>query len=223
MTVTEWALRSHGSAVRFPLRSVPWRAGNRSAYRPSQVLSGETRFLRIRAYPEKIGAAARFCSISAHYRTVQYILYFSTFVLLLLLLFYGPSVKFQMLNLSKFVSLAIKFQIFDLSKFVSLAYCCKMQAHSTMRGKRPKIIDVDLLSDVSSPKCHSPKSPRFKEEELDDIEEMQVEAQVEEDVMGHVIRLYNGPNGLEKHHGGAKLPRRDFWQPCSEKKNLSFF
>ena len=48
-----------------------------------------------------------------------------------------------------------------------------------MRGKRPKIIDVDLLSDVSSPKCHSPKSPRIKEEELDDIEEMQVEAQVE--------------------------------------------
>ena len=38
-----------------------------------------------------------------------------------------------------------------------------------MRGKRPKIIDVDLLSDVSSPKCHSPKSPRIKEEELDDI------------------------------------------------------
>ena len=59
-----------------------------------------------------------------------------------------------------------------------------MQAHSTMRGKRPKIIDVDLLSDVSSPKCHSPKSPRIKEEELDDIEEMQVDAQVEEDVMG---------------------------------------
>ena len=84
-----------------------------------------------------------------------------------------------MLNLSKFVSLAFKFQIFDLSKFVSLAYC-----HSTMRGKRPKIIDVDLLGDVSSPKCHSPKSPRIKEEELDDIEEMQVEAQVEEDVMG---------------------------------------
>ena len=165
----------------------------------AQVLSGETRFLRIRAYPEKIGAAARFWSISAHYRTVQYILYFSTFALLLLLLFYGTSVKFQMLNLSKFVSLAfifqifdlskfvslaVKFQIFDLSKFVSLAYCCKMQAHSTMRGKRPKIIDVDLLSDVSSPKCHSPKSPRIKEEELDDIEEMQVEAQVEEDVMG---------------------------------------
>ena len=113
----------------------------------SQVLSGETRFLRIRAYPEKIGAAARFWSISAHYRTVQYILYFSTFVLLLLLLFYGTPVKFQMLNLSKFVSLAfkfqifdlskfvslaVKFQIFDLSKFVSLAYCCKMQAHSTM-------------------------------------------------------------------------------------------
>ena len=44
-----------------------------------------------------------------------------------------------------------------------------MQAHSTIRGKRPKIIDVDLLSDVSSPKCHSPKSPRIKEEELDDI------------------------------------------------------
>ena len=142
------------------------------------------RFFRIRAYPEKIGAAARFWSISAHYRTVQYILYFSTFVLLLLLLFYGTSVKFQMLNLSKFISLAIKFQIFDLSKFVSLAYCCKMQAHSTMWGKRPKIIDVDLLSDVSSPKCHSPKSPRIKEEELDDIEEMQVEAQVEEHVMG---------------------------------------
>ena len=134
-----------------------------------QVLSGETRFLRIRAYPEKIGGAARFWSISAHCRTVQYILYFSTFVLLLLLLFYGTSVKFQMLNLSKFVSLAlkfqifdlskfvslaVKFQIFDLSKFVSLAYCGKMQAHSTMRGKRPKIIDVDLLSDVSSPKCH---------------------------------------------------------------------
>ena len=59
----------------------------------TQVLSGETRFLRIRAYPEKIGAAARFWSISAHYRTVQYILYFSTFVLLLLLLFYGTSVK----------------------------------------------------------------------------------------------------------------------------------
>ena len=59
-----------------------------------------------------------------------------------------------------------------------------MQAHSTMRGKRPKIIDVDLLSDVSSPKYHSPKSPRIKEEERDDIEEMQVEAQVEEDVMG---------------------------------------
>ena len=92
-------------------------------------------------YPEKIGAAARFWSISAHYRTVQYILYFSTFVLLLLLLFYGTSVKFQMLNLSKFVSLAFKFQIlnlskfvslafkfqiFDLSKFVSLAYCCKI-------------------------------------------------------------------------------------------------
>ena len=92
-----------------------------------QVLSGETRFLRIRAYPEKIGAAARFWSISAHYRTVQYILYFSTFLLLLLLLFYGTSVKFQMLNLSKFVSLAFKFQIFDLSKFVSLAYCCKMR------------------------------------------------------------------------------------------------
>ena len=142
------------------------------------------RFLRIRAYPEKIGAAARFWSISAHYKTIQYILYFSTFLLLLLLLFYGTSVKFQMLNLSKFVSSAFKFQIFDLSKFVSLAYCCKMQAHSTMRGKRPKIIDVDLLSDVSSPKCHSPKSPRIKEEELDDIEEMQVEAQVEEDVMG---------------------------------------
>ena len=53
-----------------------------------------------------------------------------------------------------------------------------------MRGKRPKIIDVDLLSDVSSPKCHSPKSSRIKEEELDDIEEMQIEAQVEEDVMG---------------------------------------
>ena len=91
------------------------------------MLSGETRFLRIRAYPEKIGAAARFWSISAHYRTVQYILYFSTFLLLLLLLFYGTSVKFQMLNLSKFVSLAFKFQIFDLSKFVSLAYCCKMR------------------------------------------------------------------------------------------------
>ena len=59
-----------------------------------------------------------------------------------------------------------------------------MQVHSTMRGKRPKIIDVDLLSDVSSPECHSPKSPRIKEEEVDDIEEMQVEAQVEEDVMG---------------------------------------
>ena len=139
------------------------------------MLSGETRFLRIRAYPEKIGAAARFWSISAHYRTaaVRYppacFAPFATFVLLLLLLFYGTSVKFQMLN---------------LSKFVSLAYCCKMQAHSTMRGKRPKIIHVDLLSDVSSPKCHSPKSPRIKEEELDDIEEMQVEAQVEEDVMG---------------------------------------
>ena len=68
-----------------------------------------------------------------------------------------------MLNLSKFVSLAFKFQILDLSKFVSLACCCKMQAHSTMRGKSPKIIDVDFLSDVSSPKCHSPKSPRIKE------------------------------------------------------------
>ena len=169
------------------------------------MLSGETRFLRIRAYPEKIGAAARFWSISAHYRTVQYILYFSTFVLLLLLLFYGTSVKFQMLNLSKFVSLAfkfqifdlskfvslaVKFQIFDLSKFVSLAYCCKMQAHSTMRGKRPKIIDVDLLSDVSSPKCHSPKSPRIGHAYL----------------KSRHLRLSNGPNGLEKHHGGAKLP-----------------
>ena len=98
--------------------------------------------------------------------------------------FVSLAFKFQIFDLSKFVSLAVKFQIFDLSKFVSLAYCCKMQAHSTMRGKRPKIIDVDLLSDVSSPKCHSPKSPRIKEEELDDIEEMQVEAQVEEDVMG---------------------------------------
>ena len=175
--------------------SLPWVRCIARAFQQTQVLSGETRFLRIRAYPEKIGAAARFWSISAHCRTVQYILYFCTFVLLLLLLFYGTSVKFQMLNLSKFVSsafkfqifdlskfvsLAVKFQIFDLSKFVSLAYCCKMQAHSTMRGKRPKIIDVDLLSDVSSPKCHSPKSPRIKEEELDDIEEMQVEAQVEE-------------------------------------------
>ena len=37
------------------------------------------------------------------------------------------------------------------------------------------------------------------------------------------FRLYNGPNGLEKLHGGAKLPPRDFWQPCSEKKKLSFF
>ena len=91
--------------------------------------------------------------------------------------FVSLAFKFQIFDLSKLVSLAVKFQIFDLSKFVSLAYCCKMQAHSTMRGKRPKIIDVDLLSDVSSPKCHSPKSPRIKEEELDDIEEMQVEAQ----------------------------------------------
>ena len=124
------------------------------------------RFLRIRADPEKFGAAARFCSISAHYRTVQYILHLSTFLLLLLFSFSGTSVKLWMLNLSifvslafkfqivdllKFVSFALKFQIFDLSQFVSLACFCKMQAHSTMRGKRPKIIDVDLLSDVSSP------------------------------------------------------------------------
>ena len=85
--------------------------------RPSsraQVLSGEMRFSPDKAYPEKFGAAARFWSISAHYRTVQYILHFSTFVLLLLLLFSGASVKFQMLNLSKFVSLAFKFQILHL-------------------------------------------------------------------------------------------------------------
>ena len=98
--------------------------------------------------------------------------------------FVSLAFKFQILDSSQFVCLAFKFQILDLSKFVSLAYCCKTQAHSTMRGKRPKIIDVDLLSDVSSPKCHSPKSPRIKEEELDDIEEMQLEAEVEEDVMG---------------------------------------
>ena len=83
-----------------------------------------------------------------------------------------------------FSKTSVKFHILNLSKFVSLACCCKMQAHSTMRGKGPKIIDVDLLSDASSPKCHSPKSPRIKEEKLDDIEEMQVEAKVEEDVMG---------------------------------------
>ena len=88
----------------------------------SQVLSGEMRFSPDKAYPEKFGAAARFWSISAHYRTVQYILHFSTFVLLLLLLFSGASVKFQMLNLSKFVSLAFKFQILHVSKFVSLAF-----------------------------------------------------------------------------------------------------
>ena len=123
----------------------------RNAFSPDKGLSGENRRRSQILYPPACFAP------------------FATFVLLLLLLFYGTSVKFQMLN---------------LSKFVSLAYCCKMQAHSTMRGKRPKIIDVDLLSDVSSPKCHSPKSPRIKEEELDDIEEMQVEAQVEEDVMG---------------------------------------
>ena len=69
--------------------------------------SEEMRFLRIRAYPENFGAAARFWSISVHYRTIQYILH--TFVLLLLLLFSGTSVKFQMLNLSKFLSLAFKF------------------------------------------------------------------------------------------------------------------
>ena len=40
-----------------------------------------------------------------------------------------------------------------------------------MRAKRPKIIDLDLLSD-SFLKCHSPKSPGNKEEELDGIEEM---------------------------------------------------
>ena len=97
--------------------------------------------------------------------------------------FVSLAFKFQILDLSKFVSLAFKFQIFDSSKFVSLACCCKMQAHSTMRGKRPKIIDVDLLSDVSSPKCHLPESQGIKEEEFDDIEEMQVEAEVEEDVM----------------------------------------
>ena len=70
--------------------------------------------------------------------------------------FVSLALKFQILDLSKFVSLAFKFQILDLSKFVSLACCCKMQTHSTMRGKRPKIIDVDLLSHVSSRKCHSP-------------------------------------------------------------------
>ena len=88
----------------------------------AQVLSGEMRFSPDKAYPEKFGAAARFWSISAHYRTVQYILHFPTFVLLLLLLFSGASVKFQMLNLSKFVSLAFKFQILHVSKFVSLAF-----------------------------------------------------------------------------------------------------
>ena len=72
----------------------------------------------------------------------------------------------------------------NLSKFVSLACCCKMQAHSTMMGKRRKIIDVDLLSDASSPTCYPPQSPIIKEEELDYMEEMQVEAEVEEDVMG---------------------------------------
>ena len=87
-----------------------------------QVLSGEMRFFPDNPYPEKFGTAARFWSISAHYRTVHYILQFSTFVLLLLLLFSGASVKFQMLNLSKFVSLAFKFQILHLSKFVSLAF-----------------------------------------------------------------------------------------------------
>ena len=94
---------------------------------------------------------------------------FCTFVVLLLLFSSGTSVKFQILN---------------LSKFVSLACCGKMQAHSTMRGKRPKMINVDLLSDASLPKCYPPKSPRIKEEDIGDIEEMQVEAQVEEDVMG---------------------------------------
>ena len=59
-----------------------------------------------------------------------------------------------------------------------------MHAHSTMRGRSPQIIDVDLFSYASSPKCHSPKSPRIKEEELDDIEDMQVEAEVQEDVTG---------------------------------------
>ena len=86
------------------------------------MLSGQMRFSPDNPYLEKFGAAARFGSISAHNRTVQYILHFSTFVLLLPLLFSGASVKFQMLNLSKFVSLAFKFQIFHLSKFVSLAF-----------------------------------------------------------------------------------------------------
>ena len=93
-------------------------------------------------------------------------------------------VNLSPLLLLLFSDTSVKFQILNLSKFVSLACCCKTQAHSTTRGIRPKIIDVDLLSDVSSPKCHSPKSPRIKEEELDDIEEMQVEVEVEEDVMG---------------------------------------
>ena len=59
-----------------------------------------------------------------------------------------------------------------------------MQAHSTMQGRRPKIIDVDLMSDASSPKCHLPASPRIKEQDLDDVEKMQVDAHVEENVMG---------------------------------------
>ena len=38
-----------------------------------------------------------------------------------------------------------------------------------------------------------------------------------------VLRLSNGPNGLEKLHGGAKLPPQYFWQPGFEKRFLPFF
>ena len=95
-----------------------------------------------------------------------------------------------------------------------------MQAYSTMRGKRPKIIDVDLLSDISSPKCHSPKSLRVKEEEVNDIEEMQVDAKVEEDVMGlsdaesHEVEEVEGASNVSLGivRGKKRTPR---------KKNLS--
>ena len=36
-------------------------------------------------------------------------------------------------------------------------------------------------------------------------------------------RLSNGQNGLEKLHGGAKLPPRYFWQPGSGKKKFCHF
>ena len=59
------------------------------------------------------------------------------------------------------------------------------------------MINVDLLSDASLPKCYPPKSSRIKQEGLDDIEEMQVDAGVEEGVM-RLSDAVSGEVGEEK-------------------------